>query len=468
MKAKFWIGVTCAVLALAVSVDAQSGSRGLTFGAFDVPLTRWGTQQGTIEVTNEAGYLKFLKIETHLQFEGEYLNPERVERFNYILPPGESRVIDFDISVPGNFGKAMLDITVHDVVDTLDDIFPGQDVFRQSGQIRFKQSSEIVPFMQERLTVPPRVGQSLDFDYEFARLLPLFLSEGKSVAEIAALADTREEYVRRVVDSMEAQQYLASTVEGPRPTFPVVRLAQAETLKPLADDAAIKLADVIASNLATYRGLLDSLVSAGRLAADSNEVLDGGTVMYRPYPIVGAMLLWFDLGQEFISDPRPLVIFHGSDPCNANIPMYMYLVEGGPVFNGSHYYNLQLERTRFSVNWGDTIPRLECVHNYHSLDRPLRDRRDWRYPTDQLPEVHILDTSKVYIGLRHLRAGTVPVITELSDALRQAAEELDLNFRHLGFRYWFWNLVADRTLDNLVERGALVRSEPRYYRFEGR
>ncbi len=456
------------VLAGAASVVSQTKTTDITFGAFDVPLARWGTQTGTLEVTNEATYLKFLKVETDLRFEGEYLNPKRLVQFNYILPPGEHRTIEFDISVPGNFGKAMLDISIHDVVDTLDDILPGQDVFRQSGQIRFKPENTILPYLQERLTVPPRVETSYDFDYEFSRLLVLMLTEGKSPEDIAMLADVDVAYVRSVIDSMTARQYLASTAEGPRPTFPVLRLEQVQLLKPVADEFAARLAAVISENLTTLRPVLEQMVAQGNLSSDSNDILDGGTILYRPYPVVGALLLWFDLGQEFISDPRPLEIFQGSDPCNAHIPRYMYLVQGGALFNGSHFYNLQLAQRNMTIDWSDSPPDLECVPGYHLLPHQLRDRRDWRYPQSQSPEVHVLDTAKVYVGLRHLRRGAPEVLVELSARLQALGADGSLNFRHLGFRCWFWNLIATRTLTLLTEQGAVVPVGNGFYRFEGR
>lgn len=454
-------------VALVAVAGAQTPARDITFGDFEVPFVRWGAQVGTLEVTNDAGYLKFLKIETDLRFEGEYLNPSRLERFNYILPPGEHRVITFEISVPGNFGKAMLDITVHDVVDTLDNLLPGQEVFRQTEQIRFRPKGEMFHYMQERLNVPPRVESSRDFDYELSRVLVLMLSEGRTPEEIAAFADVDQSYVDAVIDSMISRQYLALTADGPRPTFPVLTVEQVKTLKPIADGLAAQLAATLSTNLATYPGLLDSLKAAGVMSTDSNEVLDGGTVLYFRYPVVGALVLWFDLGQEFISDPRPLELFDGSDPCNAHTPRYMYLVQGAG-FTGSHYYHLQISPRRFVIDWGDQVPDFECASDFYLRAGLLQDRRDWRYTPAQSPRVHVIDTSKVYPGIRHLRQGTSSFINEACERFERAASDLNVNHRHLGLRYWFWNVLATRTLNLLTEQGAVVGTGTGFYRFEGR
>lgn len=462
------VGVILLMLGMGAAVLAQATSNDITFDSFDLPMARWGTQQGVIEVTNNADYLKFLIVETDLTFEGEYLNPERLQKFNYILPPGERRTVTFEIAVPGNFGKGVLNVTVHDVVDTLDDILPGQKVFSQTEQIRFKPESVMIPYLQERLTVPPRVEKSLDFDFEFSRLLVLLLSEQKTPEEIASMADVDVAYVHTVIDSMVARKYLFQSPDGPAATFPIVRVEQAKLFKPLADEYTATLASVITRNLSTYSETLNGMVADGKLSADSNEILDGGTILYQRYPTVGGLLLWYDLGQEFVSDPRALAIFDGSDPCNAHIPRYMYMVQGGPLFNGTHYYNLQIGPRKLTVNWSNEEPDLECVTGYYKKYGALQDRRDWQYPPEQAPEVHVFDTNRVYIGLRHLRKGTDAVIADLSVRFGAVAEDAGLNPNQLGLRYWFWNLLATRTLAVLTEQGAVVNTGNGFYRFEGR
>ena len=456
------------LLCLTGTSCAQTPTKELTFDRIDTPVLQWGDQKAEFEVTNHSDYLKFLKVETNLTFEGTYLNPERLFHTNYILPPGETGTFSVDLQMPGNYGTGLMELVVYDVVDTLDEIFPGQDVFRQPFKVRYHPGEHTIEYLTERFTVPPRVEESLDFDYEFSRLLVWLLHEGKKPAEIAEIAQCSEAYVNKTIDSLVARKYAAWSPDGPKLRFPVISLDEAQEVLTLVKDVSGKLTDVIAANLGDYADFLDQQVQAKMIPADSNEFLDGGSLLYWRYPMVTAMLLWLDLGQEFITDYQPLTVFPHSDPCNAYSPEYMYMVQGGPMFNGRQFYHLEINRRKLFVFYTDHPPVIDCVDAYWTKKQHLKERYDWRYVREDMPENFLLDTAKVYLGLRHLRKNTDKVLADARERLAPIRVAHNNNKGEFGYRYWFWNQVATRTTDALVERGLITRKGNGTYRFENR
>ena len=66
-----------------------------------------------------------------MTFEGSYINPRRVVHQYYPLEPDETKVVKSVVEVPGNYGRARLFVRLYDVIDTLDALLPGQEVFEQ-------------------------------------------------------------------------------------------------------------------------------------------------------------------------------------------------------------------------------------------------------------------------------------------------------------------------------------------------
>lgn len=463
---KQWVAMSIFVCLVLSAFAAPGHAEDIVFNNVDIPKLDWGTQTAVFSVTNTSDYLKFLKTETKLTFQGIYLNPERVVTNSFIVLPGESRDLPLEIQVPGNYGSAELVLTVYDVIDTLDPIFPGQEIYQQPFELQYEPDKEAREYLNPPLQVPPTVQESMDFDYEFARLLPFLISQGKSLDDIQDMTIAGEDYAATVLDSMVAREYMAQTPDGPEPTFPVLTEDAARKGSELADKIAGLMTDQIASNLATYPQTLDSLVKAKIAPVDSNTFMHGGTILYFTYPMVTAFLLWFDLGQEFITQPVLLDIYKNSDPCNSHIPRYMYMVQGNDSLDGVQFYHAEIEPSKFVINFADHEPPLDCVADYWTIRRPLMERVDWSYPSTASPEPFLIDTAAVYAGLRHLRSGTPDIVARAKTELANLDLVKNPIEGQFGLRYWFWNLVATRTTQALIDRGALVRRGNGAYRLE--
>lgn len=451
-------GIFLFVVGLLVPAEAQAQGGSLVVGDVSFPSLRWGEQQAVVEITNNSHYLKFIVAETEIQFDGTYLHPQRRVRSHHVVPPGESDTIEAGILVPGNFGEADIRLRLYDVVDTLDAILPGQKFFEQPFLVVFNIPEGLFPYVGTRITLPPRVENHPYFDNEFSRILMILLSEGKEAGEIATMSDCDTSFVRRQIELMADVGYARKTEDGVELRMTVVRQEEADAAREHAVRLADSLTELIADQIDGLARVRDSLVAAGAISPDSNAFFDPGAVLHHPYPVVGALALWWDLGNVFITRSAPLYIYDGTDLCNAAIPTYMYAVEGGAVVNGHQFYAPIVNRSSFEILFGDTIPAIECDEDFlRYRQRPAAVR--WQPTEEYFQTNYVFDSTVVRPAVEAITAGADSLLWRTYEAVRDMAVDQYGHARlDYGYRYWFWNLVATRTLEALVKRGAVERT----------
>jgi len=432
-------------------------------GEIGFPEHTWGKQKLPFEVTNRTDWLKFLVVETDVGFEDSYVTPHRITRTNFILEPAAKLTIEPVLEIPGNYGRMTLWVRIFDVVDTLDDMSLGRQLFEQPFKIRFPTPEAVLPYFQERLTMPPLVGTHGMFDNEFERLMLILTYEEKSLSEIAEMCQVDIDYVTATAEDMAGTGYLLVSDGAYRPAISVITSGLAKAGRLLADQAADQLAEKITENLSQWPRIMDSLVQAGVYSNDSTNFFEGGTLLYQRYPLVTGLYLWRFLGQKFITDRQPLLIFANTDPCQPKIGRFMYMVQGGDYYNGNHYYSAEASRSDFNAHFGDRIPVVECHPGFEKKFR-ARQNVDWNYAKEYFPETFLYDTLLINPMLRVLDQGVEEILRTTIGELRQIHKEQGYDGLTLGARYWFWNLTATRTVVKLVESGALIRSGNGQYR----
>ena len=437
----------------------------LTVGEIKNPELKWGAQPISLEVTNNVDYPKFLVGTLDLRFEGTYLNPKRRWKVNAILPPSDRATVTLPLDIPVNFGVAEMELTLYDVVDTLDPVTFGTKVMAQNFLLRFKIPDEISSYLQERITFPPMVDNNPLLDNEFTRVVFTMLAEGKTIPEIARLAKVDSLFVYRNINELVSKKLVLRKDKAATLSFPFLTIKQAEKIKPLAEKTSDQLAALIAENMPAYRRTLDSLIKAGAVAKDSNEFLNGGTVLYRPYPVIAALVLWADLGQKFITDTALLDIYKETDPCNANVPSFMYAVQGGDVFNGHHYVGISSVTGHYTVHFGDRIAPVKCPDIY-PFPTILIQGSDWSFDPQFSQEMFMIDPVVTLPAVKSVSAGSLPIVTAALDGLKKELDAIGPNMFTLGSRFWFWNLTASRALDKMVAAGTLTRYGNGQYRLE--
>jgi hypothetical protein len=456
---------TVLLLAAAANVLSQPD---IVVGELDRPQHVWGTQILGLPLTNKADYPKYVVVKSVLTFDGTYLKPGRGTRGNYVLAPNQTMMVSVRLDIPPNYGTANVKFEVYDVVDTMDQLLASQKVMDQAMQIHFAIPAGMVPYMTERLTMTPMVDHNPNLGTEFARAMLVMMREGKTTKEIAKIAEIDTTYVRAFQDTLLTWQFLARTKSADSavvPGFPVILAKDAEGVRPLVETAATGLAAVIEKNLPAYKRVLDSMVKGGGLAADSNDFMNGGTVLYHTYPVVTAMFLWYDLGQVVVGGKGALDVYRDTDPCNALVNQYMYGVQGGDVVNGSQYFNFGTSTGRQVIIFGDTIPTINCPSTYPWKTR-LVLATDFEYAEGYQPELFTFDTSLCNPALRALEPGADLVIKPALTALKAQADKMGPNMLTQGTVLWFWNQVATKTTKKLVAKGVITRRGNGQYRFE--
>ncbi len=437
-------------------------------GNIKFPSLRWGTQKAEIPLKNNTDQLKFIVMDTHLEFKGQYLNPERSAHTSTFLEPEGEITVTAEVEIPPNYGQAELDVELYDVVDTLDQVLPGQRFFSQTFQLNFPIPDAMLPYMTEKFTFPPQVQTHPYFDNEFVRALFPLLNEGKSVNDIAKMAECESLYVAKQITLFSGEHYL----EGVRgdsafvPIFPVIMMKEAEQAKQVADSLVASLTAKLTANLKSYRPILDSLVTAKVITRDSNDFISGTSCLYYEYPSVAGLLLWFDLGRDFVTGKPQFMVFEGTDLCNAANVNYIYEVQGGDNFNGNQFYALTSDINTYQIMYSDHPLTLTCPNNFlllRHLGRPAR----WDYATNDYPEFFIVDTGAVRPMLSMVDVGTTPLL----ENARKALDKIAKKFGHdqgttRAYRYWFWNLVASATLKNLEAANIVTKRGNGNFRFD--
>jgi len=437
----------------------------VSIGEVSLDKLHWGEQKAIFEVVNHTDYLKFIKVITEITFEGTYLNPSRELTQSFPLEPFQTRTIDPSFNVPPNFGKAKMILRVYDVVDTLDALLSSQLVMEQSFFISFRVPDGLTAYLQNKISMPAMVGQNPAFDSEFSRILLSLLNEGKSVEEIAQIAETKVEIVQDLIGRLVSSGFLKQSNNNILFRFPMISITEAKEVKELSETVSDELAALVVKNLPTYLKVVDSLIAAKAMTTDTNYFMHGGTVLHFEYPMVAGLLLWYDLGQEFIDRLRPLDIFANTNPCHARITNYMYAIEGGDFFNGTNFYNLSMSRKHLVITYADTIPMIECIPGYANR-RSLMENSGWWYNSEMPPESFMIDTSLIHTGLRALRGGSEDILKSGQKKLQDIVDKYGHGKYVNNTRYWFWNLTTTRTLDKLIKQGVIKRRTNGLYRFE--
>ncbi len=439
---------------------------------FEVPAIEasklgWGRHTLPIKITNRSEYLKYVSILTDVKCRGENNAPERKVTLNYALFPGDTVNGEAVLLIPGNYGEFSFELKLYDVIDTLDQLLESQVIKKQSGVFTVPVTEAIAPYLNKEITLPPLVGRHVDFDNDFAHVLPFLIADGKTtLKEIADVAGCDTSFVSEEFGFMISTGYYRQDGSHYLSSIAAITEDEATEEKSLGLKVAESVAAQLKQNYQTYWKVIDSLVKAKALDADSHSFMDGGTILYRPYPVITALSLWYDLGSSFISSGVPFYLFDGSDFCNAYTPLYMYEVAGKKENNGQQLFAFMRSFSSYQICFGDTIPRIECPEGFmFSPEQGIRVA--WEYERPYYPEGFMVDTTLVRPMLNHLRRGMDPILQDAFKKLDDLSHKYHKTFVLMGQRYWFWNIVTTRVVEILTENGTLTRRGNGQFRLDG-
>ena len=460
------------LLLLLVFTDASSGFAQETevlkydVSDYDLESLGWGRHYVPLEIINTEEYIQFVTVVTNVICKGEKYSPERKLVANYPLYANDTVSMQAMFWVPGNYGEFSYKLSLYHVIDTLDELLDYQMFFNDTGSYTIKHPAGIKPYLQKKVTLPPMVGRHMDLDYDFARIMPFLVSENKSAGEIAKLAGCDSSFVIDHLEYMSTRGFYRKDGSRYRSMVPTISISEAAESNKLAVEIADKISGKLSINIDSYWDVLDTLIAAGKIVNDSDAFMDGGSVLYRPYPVVTALSLWFDMGRSFITGTAPFNLFDRTDFCNAHIPYYMYMIEGDEIVSGNCFYAMTTSGNSYQIIYGDTIPQITCPLGFMFASMAGVEVQ-WEYQKEYFPESFMMDSATVRPMLVHLRTGIDPIMAEAFNKLTQISQSYNKTFLLFGHRWWFWNLVATRVIENLTESGKLTRRGNGQYRFDG-
>lgn len=455
------------LLLMTANTNAQQQSSDITIGEVDLSALKWGTQTATVTLTNNTDIIKYIICDIDFTFTESYVNANRKVRSNHFIYPGQTKTIKPDFYVPGNFGKAEITLNLFDVLDTLDAVMDYQKFYTQPFFINFRVPEEVYNYTQEKLTLPPRVDMHPYYANEFSRTFFVMLAEGKKVADIAKMLDCEESFIHEAALFSLRQRFIKKVGEEYELNFPVIRLKEAEETRKVVETTSDALYEQIKENLPTYQTTLDSIIAAKGIPNDSVDFMSSASLLFQPYPVTSGLLLWYDLGRKFITRSAPLYIYNGTDICNADIYQYMYLVEGGDLFNGTHFYYQRLKSTNdLDIIFSEKKPPLKCDDDFLKPTFNPQKTVLFKDVYPDFPEFYIIDTAKVRPFLDHLDKGCDAILAEAYNSLKDIALKNGHDKVSFGHRYWFWNQVATETLHKLKDNNVIKERGNSYFRYD--
>lgn len=452
------------LLTVLISPGLAAQDEDITVNEIEEPRWEWGKQSVYFDLTNNTDFLKLITLEGQLVISDGLTECRRDYRAGAYIEPQASTVLKLDILVPGSYGKGEVRVALHDVIDTMDIILPGQEFVEKKFYFELGRPEAAAEWNNLDLALPPKVKEHPYFDNEFAYSIFAMCNEGLSKGEIAGLCNTSLQYVNSEIAQWTRQGLLSRHDDDTYSLkFPFIKAEEAQQMSALAHRAAESLSSAIASNLNGYRPFLDSLAGEGKIIKDSSAIYSGTSVLYRPYVTVAGLVLWYDLGTDFINPDEPFRAFK-KDLCNTLTQEYMYMAPGQETLNGRHVYANLAFYTSTRYIFADHYFEVVCPEDF-KVGGSIGKNARWGWGENIRPDFFMLDTVAARPVLDWLGSGCRSVLTEAGTELDEMGRKFGYYSPSHSLRYWFWNLVATRCVDRLIEIGALQHDGRGLYDF---
>jgi len=457
--------ITVFILLWAVIPGGFVFASDFTVNALKLTGSDWGYQTASFTLDYAGEEYKQVVVLSEVTFRGGALQPLRRAKRAYLIEPQSSTPVELAVIVPGNYGQGQIRIGLYDVVDTLDQLYDSQRFFVKEIPFDFKRPPALQKEITDDIILPAFVGNTDIFDNDFNRIMLALLHRGKRDAEIAELCGTDVEFVKDQLTRLYREGLIGVHGTSFAPRIMVIDRPLTEKLGPAIKLMAEKMYTVIKGNLPILDSTVQAMVAGGELTRDPNDALDGGAVLYHKYPLVMVLFLWDILGRDFVNDGKPFNIFAGSEPCNAEMGEYMYILTAGDEYRGrSFYYHIdEAGSERIYSGLGDF--KIYCQADYRARARN-RMPINWNFSRENPDLVFMYNPDRIRIPLSFLMAGTTEYVDNLRRAVDSAYEPDGEPGRVKGLRYWCWSLLVTYLMDHLEQGGELEPEGEGLYTFQ--
>ena len=439
----------------ASSSDCQVGD--VSFSSTD-----WGKQRAWVSLTDSSGDYKFVVARIEVSFPHSAISPKRISMSAFILEPLTTTRIEVPFEIPCNFDTGFIQFDLYNVVDTLDTLLESQKLLSNKYPTVHALPEGLKMLLPEKIEVPAFVDKNVTFDNYFTRVFFVLLHQGKSLAEISVLSGAGADYISSLTAQLQSWQYIKQDASGPKPAFAVIDKPAIDRLRPMIDIAVEDLYKTISVNIPRYDSTIEVLASSGKLTRDKFNLFDGGSILYHKYPVILTLFLWDKLGRDFVNDGVEFNIFANSNPCNAFMLEYMYLVGADKGNTGRSLYYYQKDPDGERIYCADSEIAINCTPRT-GISADGRALYDWFFAENSPSTYFSYDESKVAPGLSILAHGAGTSVANLKAEITKMFSGPPYGTYFRGARYWCWNLIVTELLDKLTKGNLLTGEGSGFY-----
>ncbi len=457
--------IICGLFLFLFSVSPGLYASDLKVGDITLSSTNWGAQTASIKLSNTGEDYKFVVLKSEVITLDNESEAAPFTKAAYFIEPLSDNDFTLPVNITAGYGKIQIDISFYEVIDTLDLLLESQRFFTKSFPVEYKISEKLKSVISDEIKFPKFVEDNEFFSNHLSQVLLTLIIDGKTIQEIADLYQTNIEFVNSMLEEYQKAGLVSSDGMTASINFMTINKKQAEAIMPSIDNAVDNLYKVITKNFAGYDSTLTVLVSEGRLSNDPHDALDLGTILYQKSPVMLGLFLWDLLGREFVNNSQPFNIFAGSDPCNAFMGDFMYMMIGAGNYVGDSYYYASMDPQNDAIYCGLGRHNFICPYNYRDLaekKRPVRPGFD----SKNRDKVYLYNEDNVREPLSFMMDGTIEHLENLKVEMAKnfAGTYYDTNYK--GARYWCWDMVVTKLMKKLVDNHVIEKDDILLYRLQ--
>ena len=135
MRLKTLFGFLAISIILSVSNALASD---LEAGEISLTSKNWGNQTAIFNLSNTGDEYKFVVATSLAKFTTGKFETPRFTKKSFFVEPSSQNKFSLPVIIPAGYGKISIEISLYDVVDTLDELFDSQKFKTTSMQLSFE------------------------------------------------------------------------------------------------------------------------------------------------------------------------------------------------------------------------------------------------------------------------------------------------------------------------------------------
>ncbi len=455
--------LTFLTIAGAKSVKAQIFTEDWAISEPDLSGLVWGPQEISVDVRNNSGDYKFFVVRTETRSPLRRFGGVRHFTSNYIFVPDEEKSVKFTVDVPENLTYYTLQLGFFAVVDTLDDLALGKEIYDHIYTLTPPTPAGLVDYEKSL----PKAGSVLKYNAslktDLALLIHKSLQQRSSIGALSKKLGVPFAVLSRIIRSMEefgivkangdnTYQSALTTIEG----------LPADEINSLIDTFADSFAEAIGKAMPKFIEKRQKMMDAGLITQGKKETLEGTGMMHHLFPLVGGIVMWEEVGSEFlIRGEGPPQIISLDAPCDMVTEGYGYILLDSSLRDGGefYYYDPSSRRRVF----GDHVPAVMCTRRIPTANMAP----NYFLPSKETALMYTHDIDRVEDAVKLLTKPLIPIRKKFSSKVESIFKKSGVELLP-AHRFWLWNRLVTITVRRLVDAKVLDKEWGRFFTWRER